>query len=417
MLPKNKKGVSLMIGYIFLITTAIILSTIVYKQLSTYVPKESIECPEGVSISIDNLVYDCSAKTIDLTIRNSGRFDIAGYFISASDSPNETIATNDISPYTEFGSGGVVLLDLFTGKNNPVSPGEKVLSNFDISSASFGQIYSIDLIPVRYQDIENKNKIVSCTNGRITQKVGCYSGEAPAVYQCNDGIDNDNDNLTDYPNDPGCSSAVDNNEEDSVPSVQCSDGTDNDNDGLIDYPNDPGCTDSNDDNETDTPSSPTLQTIAFIGCEDNTVEEAKWHDDASFAGTLGCLTNAELGDATARTGSYSLAMSGNFNPNLDLWNRSIDLSGYTNVSLTFYSSTEDTEPSDRLLFYYWNGSSWVLISENTNRNSNSQTAWVQSSVQIPDSAATSNFEFRVAWETSSNTEHMLLDDLNVTGYA
>ncbi|MHC4321646.1 MAG: sugar-binding protein, partial [Planctomycetota bacterium] len=32
------------------------------------------------------------------------------------------------------------------------------------------------------------------------------------TYQCSDGIDNDDDNLTDYPNDPGCSSSTDNDE-------------------------------------------------------------------------------------------------------------------------------------------------------------------------------------------------------------
>ncbi len=34
----------------------------------------------------------------------------------------------------------------------------------------------------------------------------------PTVYQCNDGLDNDTDGQTDYPNDRGCSSATDNNE-------------------------------------------------------------------------------------------------------------------------------------------------------------------------------------------------------------
>ncbi len=36
------------------------------------------------------------------------------------------------------------------------------------------------------------------------------------TYQCNDGIDNDGDGRVDYPNDPGCSSATDNDEYDAV---------------------------------------------------------------------------------------------------------------------------------------------------------------------------------------------------------
>lgn len=55
---------------------------------------------------------------------------------------------------------------------------------------------------------------------------------------CADGIDNDGDGKKDFPEDPGCSSAIDADETD-VP--QCSDGVDNDGDGKIDFPEDPGC--------------------------------------------------------------------------------------------------------------------------------------------------------------------------------
>lgn len=40
------------------------------------------------------------------------------------------------------------------------------------------------------------------------------------VYQCNDGYDNDGDGYTDYPNDPGCSSSVDNDEYNYIAPVQ-----------------------------------------------------------------------------------------------------------------------------------------------------------------------------------------------------
>lgn len=56
--------------------------------------------------------------------------------------------------------------------------------------------------------------------------------------QCSDGVDNDNDGLADYPDDPGCDNRKDNNEYVPV----CSDGIDNDNDGTTDYPDDPDCT-------------------------------------------------------------------------------------------------------------------------------------------------------------------------------
>jgi polyhydroxybutyrate depolymerase len=56
---------------------------------------------------------------------------------------------------------------------------------------------------------------------------------------CNDGLDNDGDGLTDYPDDSGCTDASDRSEKDD--SLPCDDGADNDGDGWIDYPEDPGC--------------------------------------------------------------------------------------------------------------------------------------------------------------------------------
>jgi hypothetical protein len=40
--------------------------------------------------------------------------------------------------------------------------------------------------------------------------------QEPQVFQCNDGIDNDNDSLIDFPNDPGCTNPNDNSEKDPV---------------------------------------------------------------------------------------------------------------------------------------------------------------------------------------------------------
>lgn len=61
---------------------------------------------------------------------------------------------------------------------------------------------------------------------------------------CNDGIDNDFDGLTDYPNDPACLT-VNGTTEYPQNFYQCNDGVDNDGDGLTDYPADPSCLSQN----------------------------------------------------------------------------------------------------------------------------------------------------------------------------
>jgi len=65
--------------------------------------------------------------------------------------------------------------------------------------------------------------------------------------ECSDGIDNDQDGATDYPDDFSCSSPYDDDE--SSPLAQCQDGIDNDQDGYTDFPNDPGCDSLQDDDE------------------------------------------------------------------------------------------------------------------------------------------------------------------------
>ncbi len=70
--------------------------------------------------------------------------------------------------------------------------------------------------------------------------------------QCNDRIDNDQDGLTDYPEDCGCVDACDSIE--SFPD-QCKDGIDNDGDGFTDYVEDCGCSGPCDSTEAPNPAT------------------------------------------------------------------------------------------------------------------------------------------------------------------
>jgi hypothetical protein len=68
---------------------------------------------------------------------------------------------------------------------------------------------------------------------------------------CSDGLDDDGDGLTDYPNDPGCTDAQDPDER--GPSFECDNGIDDDLNGQSDYPNDMGCTNAMDALESTPP--------------------------------------------------------------------------------------------------------------------------------------------------------------------
>lgn len=82
--------------------------------------------------------------------------------------------------------------------------------------------------------------------------------------ECSDGVDNDFDGLIDFPADPDCDAPTDSVEAPDTPIAQCNDGVDNDNDGLIDFPMDRQCRSSNDDDEAFDRQRPTA-TFEFTG--------------------------------------------------------------------------------------------------------------------------------------------------------
>ncbi|HZI11033.1 MAG TPA: hypothetical protein VE153_11640 [Myxococcus sp.] len=61
------------------------------------------------------------------------------------------------------------------------------------------------------------------------------------TQECSDGLDNDGDGLTDFPQEPGCRLLSDTSEVDPEPAAACSNGLDDDGDGRTDWPQDPGC--------------------------------------------------------------------------------------------------------------------------------------------------------------------------------
>ena len=81
----------------------------------------------------------------------------------------------------------------------------------------------------------------------ITGEDGCRAD--CGLCACADGIDNDGDANTDYPNDPGCVSITDSSEVDPPLPPECSDGLDNDSDFTADWPADDGCDSAADGSE------------------------------------------------------------------------------------------------------------------------------------------------------------------------
>lgn len=169
---KNKKGMSAIIGYVLLITFGLVLSIIVFNYLKTYVPKDTGSCPDGVSIFLES--YSCSNGSLNITLKNNGRFNYRAYSIHASNDPNQTVAFLDLSKnFTGSSAGypsnqrGLVFFNIHDFKF--MSPQTQVKHFFNYSTP----LYSIEITPVIFQKIGSTGRFVRCSNAISTQKINC----------------------------------------------------------------------------------------------------------------------------------------------------------------------------------------------------------------------------------------------------
>lgn len=176
---KQKKGVSLIIGYVLLVTFSIILGIIVYHFLSTYVPKEDPSCPEGVSLLIKEYSYDCNTNILILNITNNGKFDVGGYFIYGTDAENKELATIDLTQQNTYedsrfpaGAVGIKFGSFYDEEKNSLGPNEWETEMYDLTELNT-QIYSVDIIPIRWQTQNRKSRLVSCDGAKIRKEIEC----------------------------------------------------------------------------------------------------------------------------------------------------------------------------------------------------------------------------------------------------
>ena len=179
MISKNKKGLSIVVSYVLLIGISIGLSVLVYTWMKNYTPRESLECPDGTSMSIVREIYNCSTGILNLTLKNNGRFSIYGFYIKGSNktadlsSISELDLSNDLMGEEERKSlmGNLVAFGLSV--DNIFKPSSNnVPRAFNLSKYG-GAMKKIEIIPVRYQVISNKNTLVQCSNSRIQEILNC----------------------------------------------------------------------------------------------------------------------------------------------------------------------------------------------------------------------------------------------------
>ena len=84
----------------------------------------------------------------------------------------------------------------------------------------FEDIEDADFVAQTFSELEDENSWSDTSTGPTYKYIAQYVSDVLTdwvpKYTCEDGTDNDGDGLTDYPNDPGCSSATDTDETDAA---------------------------------------------------------------------------------------------------------------------------------------------------------------------------------------------------------
>ena len=148
------------------------------------------------------------------------------------------------------------------------------------------EAWRVDLAPSCNDGIDNDDD--GLTDGFDP---GCSgpddASELSAALACDDGVDNDGDGATDG-DDPGCTSAADPAE--TEPGRVCDDGLDNDGDGQTDVADDPGCDDNLDGDERS----------AALVCDDGADNDGDGLPD--FPLDRGCTTSRDPDERDAPGG-------------------------------------------------------------------------------------------------------------------
>ena len=151
MLSPDKRGVSIMIGYVLLIVIAISLSIFVFVYLQLYLPKDEPQCYDDVALTIEEA--RCENGEGYVILHNRGLFTVDGVFI-------------------RVGEEGRIFKEVINADDStfvPLLPQMSWNGMFAYIPADINKVQELEIEPYVY--IENKPAL--CERAVITKKITC----------------------------------------------------------------------------------------------------------------------------------------------------------------------------------------------------------------------------------------------------
>ncbi len=177
MLPQNKlnkKALSEVVSYVFLIIIALALAAMTYSFLKVYIPKEKIECPSDISLIIDS--YACRyiyrsgggigqpatySSYLNISFINKGLFKIDAAYIRIGAPGTKAKAQLNKAKFNLFSFAGT------QGLNPGEVSASTTYSLVDIIQQAGA--YELEIEPAL---IEGATP-TACSNAIITQVINC----------------------------------------------------------------------------------------------------------------------------------------------------------------------------------------------------------------------------------------------------
>lgn len=176
---KKKKAQSLMVSYVILISIVMALSIGVFVWLKSAANVEPVvDCKDGTSMRLVDI--KCSSSGINLTLKNSGRFNVDGIILTVSNE-TEFLRPTYLIPLGEEGEttsqGGSYFF------SPTLKPDETFIAYYSnktksiIGTGGFGPEEDIEFTEIKTIQIQpfliEKTGAVICQNALIKQNVEC----------------------------------------------------------------------------------------------------------------------------------------------------------------------------------------------------------------------------------------------------
>ena len=158
---QNKKGVSVIIGYVLLVVMALGLGVGVYTYLSALTPKDKPECKNDIHIILVN--YTCSAGNLEVNLQNKGLFRIDAAYVRIG---GENQKVKDLINNED------VFFGVIDGQKG-LSPGKTITQRYINPIITQGTL-GLEIQPAVF----DKNDLAICESAVITQPVECTAALA-----------------------------------------------------------------------------------------------------------------------------------------------------------------------------------------------------------------------------------------------